>query len=69
MPDNDYQRALYYALAGRGAIAMLSILKQLTDTLESRYLLNIAATDQGVQLRQPDNPYLTDKPDGPSGRF
>ena len=50
--DNDYQRALYYALAGRGAIAMLSILKQLSDTLESRYLLNIAATNQGVQLRR-----------------
>ncbi len=68
-PDNDYQRALYYALAGRGAIAMLSILKQLSDSLESRYLLNIAATNQGVQLRAPDNPYLTDKHDGPLGVF
>ena len=67
--DNDYQRALYYALAGRGAIAMLSTLKRLTDTLESRHLLEIAAPQQGVDLRQPDNPYLTDKPDGPFGVF
>ena len=48
---------------------MLSILKQLSDTLESRYLLEIAATNQGAQLHAPDNPYLTDKADGPLGVF
>ena len=48
---------------------MLSTLKHLTDTLESRYLLEIAATNQGFQLRTADNPYLTDKADGPPGVF
>ncbi|MFM2411128.1 MAG: hypothetical protein RL481_1956 [Pseudomonadota bacterium] len=67
--ENDYQRAVYFALAGRGAIAMLSDLQRLTNILESRYLLSIAADNYGVELSQPFNPYLTDKPDGPSGTF
>jgi hypothetical protein len=67
--ENDYQRAVYYALAGRGAIAMLSDLQRLNNILESRYLLSIAANNYGVELSQPFNPYLTDKPDGPLGSF
>ena len=67
--ENDYQRALYYALAGRGAIAMLADLQLLTKVLESRYLLSIAAGNQGVIISQPFNPYLTDQPDGPLGTF
>jgi hypothetical protein len=67
--ENDYQRAVYYALAGRGAIAMLADLQRLTNVLESRYLLSIATDDHGVQITQPFNPYLTDKPDGPLGIF
>jgi hypothetical protein len=67
--ENDYQRAVYYAVAGRGAIAMLSDLQRLTNVLESRYLLSIAADDCGVQITPPFNPYLTDKPDGPLGSF
>ena len=67
--ESDYQRALYYALAGRGAIAMLADLLRLTNVLESRYLLRITADNHGVQITQPVNPYLTDKPDGPLGTF
>lgn len=67
--ENDYLRAVYYALAGRGAIAMLADLQRLTNVLESRYLLSIAAHNDGVELCQPFNPYLTDKPDGPLGTF
>jgi hypothetical protein len=67
--ENDYQRAVYYALAGRGALASLCDLQRLTNVLESRYLVSIAAQNQGVELSQPFNPYLTDKPDGPLGTF
>ncbi len=67
--ESDYQRALYYALAGRGAIAMLADLLRLTNILESRYLLSITAANHGVQITQPFNPYLTDQPDGPLGTF
>jgi hypothetical protein len=67
--ENDYQRAVYYALAGRGAIATLSDLQRLTNVLESRYLVSITAQNQGGELSQPFNPYLTDKPDGPLGTF
>jgi hypothetical protein len=67
--ENDYQRAVYYALAGRGAIAMLADLQRLTNVLESRYLLSNAAHNHSVQTTQPFNPYLTDKPDGPLGTF
>ena len=67
--ENDFQRALYYALAGRGAVAMLADLQRLTNVLESRYLLSIAAGNHSVQITQSFNPYLTDKPDGPPGIF
>lgn len=67
--ESDYQRALYYTLAGRGAIAMLADLQRLTHVLESRYLLSINADSHGVKIIQPFNPYLTDKPDGPLGTF
>ena len=67
--ENDYQRAAYYALAGRGAIAMLADLLRLTNVLESRYLLSITADNHSVQIAQPFNPYLIDQPDGPLGIF
>jgi hypothetical protein len=67
--ENDFQRALYYALAGRGAVAMLADLQRLTHVLESRYFLSINTHNHGVELSQPFNPYLTDKPDGPLGTF
>lgn len=67
--ENDFQRALYYALAGRGAIAMLADLQRLTHILESRYLLSIAVGNHGVNTTQPFNPYFIDKPDGPLGTF
>jgi hypothetical protein len=67
--EKDYQRGIYYALAGRGAIAMLSDLQRLTNALESRYLLSIAAGNHSVQIAQPIDPYLADKPDGPLGTF
>jgi hypothetical protein len=67
--ENDYQRAVYYALAGRGAIAMLADLQRLTNVLKSRYWLSIAADNRGVQITKPFNPYLIDKPDGPLGTF
>jgi hypothetical protein len=66
---NDYQRAIYYALAGRGAIATLADLQRLTNVLESRHLLSISAHKHDVELSQPFNPYLTGKPDGPLGTF
>jgi hypothetical protein len=48
---------------------MLSDLQRLTNVLESRYVLSISAHKHGVELSQPFNPYLTDKPDGPLGTF
>jgi hypothetical protein len=67
--ENDYQRAIYYALAGRGALAMLADLQRLTHVLESRYLLCFNAQNHGVRTAAPFDPYLTDKPDGPLGTF
>jgi hypothetical protein len=66
---NDYQRAIYYALAGRGAVATLADLKRLTDAMEVRYLVSVEAYHQELSLRIPDNPYPLDVPDGPVGQF
>lgn len=66
---NDYQRAVYYALAGRGAIGMLTDLKRLTDVMETRYLYSVAVEQSEMAQRVPENPYTTDKADGPLGVF
>jgi hypothetical protein len=66
---NDYQRAIYYALAGRGAVGVLTDLKRLTDLMETRYLASRHAYANEMSQRVPENPYLTDGPDGPVGKF
>jgi hypothetical protein len=69
-PEIDYQRALYFALAGRGPLAMLGDLKRLVDLMQARFRLAEAASAQGLAIKVANSPYLHfDGPDGPQGTF
>jgi hypothetical protein len=50
-------------------MAMLSDLQRLKNVLEGRYLLSIAAHNDGFEPGQLFNPSLTDKHAGPLGVF
>ena len=62
---DDYQRCLYYALAGRGVVVMLDDLQWLEDLLEAR--ARVAADLHRIRVRMAplDSPYVADEPDGP----
>ena len=66
---NDYQRCLWYAVAGRGALTVAADLHWLTGILATRaeVWLGQKGWDRAV-TKQPD-PYVTDRPEGPVGRF
>ncbi|WP_010339705.1 hypothetical protein [Sphingobium yanoikuyae] len=62
---DDFQRCIYFCLAGRGVVGMLDDLEWLEDLLERR---GRVAGEQGrlKATRIPlTNPYVSDAPDGP----
>ncbi|RIA46401.1 hypothetical protein DFR49_0942 [Hephaestia caeni] len=61
---DDYQRAIYYALAGRGASHMLDDLDWLAAILEAR-----GRVSREYAVTTPIPPYVAAEPDGPVGCF
>jgi len=61
---DDYQRAIYYALAGRGASHMLDDLDWLVALLEPR-----GSVARQHSVTSPISPYVSAEPDGPVGCF
>lgn len=62
---DDFQRALYYALAGRGVIEMLDDLLWLEGLLEARGRVAAAARRAKVALMPLVEPYVAKQADGP----
>lgn len=62
---DDYQRCLYFCLAGRGVVGMLDDLMWLEDLLERRGL--VAGENHRLKVRAMPlvSPYVADAPDGP----
>lgn len=62
---DDFQRCIYFCLAGRGVVAMLDDLEWLEDLLERRG--RVAGEQKRLKgSRMPlVNPYVADAPDGP----
>ncbi len=62
---DDYQRCLYYQLAGRGIVQMLDVLCWLEEILAKRTIISAdlfrAKTWPAVMV----NPYVAAQPDGP----
>ena len=62
---DDYQRCVYYALAGRGVVAMLDDLAWLEALLHARGRVARDAGVATVRLREPLPPYVAAERDGP----
>ncbi|MGF7155980.1 hypothetical protein [Novosphingobium gossypii] len=61
---DDYQRCLYYALAGRGIVQMLETLDWLVEILASRAVIS-ADMRRARNIPAPlVNPYVSAEPDG-----
>jgi hypothetical protein len=68
--DIDYQRSLYFAVAGRGPLAMLVDMKRLADMMEARLRAAEVASAKGRAIKVQTSPYVHfDGPDGPPGQF
>jgi hypothetical protein len=63
--DDDYQRCIYFCLAGRGVVEMLDDLMWLEDLLESRARVAGELHAKKVLYRPMVNPYVAPEPDGP----
>lgn len=66
---NDYQRSLWYAVAGRGALCVAADLHWLTGILATRAELWLRRRGQDLNVVKQPDPYVTDGPEGPVGQF
>ncbi len=65
-PDgNDFQRCLYFCLAGRGVVEMIDDLTWLEEILEARGRIAGQIHRQRVRTYPHVSPYVADEPDGP----
>ena len=66
---DDYQRALYYALAGRGVVEMLDDLIWLEELLVDRGRVAAAVRRAPATAMPLVDPYVAKEPDGPVGAY
>jgi hypothetical protein len=62
---DDFQRALYYALAGRGVVLVIDDLLWLEELLRQRSEAAAALLAKGGRMMPLVNPYVAEAPDGP----
>ncbi len=62
---DDFQRALYYALAGRGVVAMLEALDWLSALLVARGRVAGSLSRKRIARKALQSPYVSEEPDGP----
>ena len=62
---DDYQRCLYYALAGRGVVQMLDDLEWLFELFGPRCQMSGHILRSGQHPAPMVNPYVSSEPDGP----
>lgn len=62
---DDFQRAIYYALAGRGVVEMLDTLDWLSGLLKARGLVAGELGRKRILRRALVSPYVAEEPDGP----
>lgn len=67
---DDYQRALYYSVAGRSPAGMILHLRRLVAIMQARSDAAYEAVLNGYAVAAADPPYrFFDEADGPRGRF
>lgn len=62
---DDFQRCLYFCLAGRGIFQMAEDLHWLSELLHARGMTYYRLKKQGKKLMSMKNPYVAQEPDGP----
>ncbi|MGV2528150.1 UNVERIFIED_CONTAM: hypothetical protein FOS11_36170, partial [Bacillus thuringiensis] len=62
---DDFQRCIYFCLAGRGVVAMLDDLMWLEELLEARGGVAGSSHRRKIRARPLVSPYVADEPDGP----
>jgi hypothetical protein len=62
---DDFQRALYYVLAGRGVVAMLEALDWLSGLLVARGRVAGSLSRRRIPPKPLQSPYVSEEPDGP----
>ena len=62
---DDFQRCLYYSLAGRGVVQMLEDFEWLLQILKGRAKISADLLRNGGQVQTARSPYIGDEPDGP----
>lgn len=62
---DDFQRAIYYALAGRGIVEMLDTLAWLAALLKARGKMAAQLSRRRIARRDLVSPYVAAEPDGP----
>lgn len=66
---DDYQRCLWYTVAGRDPLAVATSFGELEKLMAARALLWVEAGDRGLAPTKSDNPYWTSSPEGPRAKF
>lgn len=61
---DDYQRCLYYILAGRGVVQMLDDLRWIVGLLRTRYDQMLECRAKGTRVVYSPGVYLANEPDG-----
>ena len=62
---DDFQRCLYYSLAGRGVVQMLEDFEWLLHILRGRAKISADLLRHGGDVQVAHTPYICDEPDGP----
>ena len=62
---DDFQRALYYVMAGRGVVAMLEALDWLSGQLVARGRVAGSLSRRRIPRKPLQSPYVSEEPDGP----
>jgi len=62
---DDFQRCIYYCLAGRGVVEMIDDLMWLEELLEARGRIAGDIHRRRIKARPLVSPYVADEPDGP----
>src|SRR3546814_2113400 len=62
---DDFQRCIYFCLAGRGVVEMIDDLMWLEELLEARGRVAGDIHRRKIRARPLVSPYVADEPDGP----
>lgn len=68
-PGQDYQRALWFNLAGRHPLTVASALTELLKLMTVRTEMWLSAQRLGLEPTKEDEPYFTDRQEGPRGIY